>query len=224
MISLSLRCLLFSVFSTALILAATTTANGCSCGPRPTVLESFERSDEVVLTRAISVEKVNIEERSDRVKSTTMVVEKVFKGTLKVRDEIVFGQGGNCNWNFDEKEVGHQSLFYLIRPEKLSRPFPAEAGLWIALGCGRSSGLSGATEDLLYLENLSKLRGKTRISGSIRGDYAYPGIDVAGKKIKIIGPKKTYQTKTDKDGVFEIYDLTAREILYRTGDSRRLED
>ena len=215
MISLSLRCLLFLVFSTALILAVTKTANACSCGPRPTVLESFEGSDEVVIVRAISVEKVEAKEGEhyvDGIKSATMVVEKVFKGKLKVRDEIVFGQGGgaDCIWTFDEKSVGRQYLFYLTRPEKRSTDsyLPSkEPGLWFGFGCGRSSGLGGATEDLLYLENLAKVRGKTRISGSLGGGFSYPDIDVEGKKIKIIGAKKTYQTKTDKDGVFEIYDL-----------------
>lgn len=214
MISLVFRCLLFSVFSTALLLTVTKTANACSCGPRSSVLESLERADEVVIVRAVSVEKVkDTEDRHyvEGVRSTTMVVEKVYKGKLKVRDEIVFGQGNgaNCIWTFNEKSVGHEFLFYLARPEKVASPYLAldEAGLWVAYGCGRSRELDDATEDLLYLENVSKLRGETRISGSIGGGYAYPDIDVAGKKIKIIGAKKTYQTKTNKDGVFEIYDL-----------------
>ena len=213
MISLSLRCLLCLIFSTALILSVTKTTNACSCGRRPTVLESFEESDEVVILRAISVEKVEGKEGEhyiEGVKSTTMVVEKVFKGKLKVRDEIVFGQGSgaNCVSTFDENSVGDQYLFYLDRPEKLHPSLGSnEAGLWFAFFCGRSRGLDYATEDLLYLENLAKLRGKTRISGSIGGGYRYPDIDVAGKKIKLIGPKKTYQTKTNEDGVFEIYDL-----------------
>ena len=214
MISLAFRCLLFSVLSTAVILTVTKTANACLCGARPTVLEALETADEVVIARAVSVEKAQDTEKEayiEGVKTTTMVVERVFKGKLKVRDEIVFGQGNgaDCIWTFDEESVGDQFLLYLVRPEKLAdRYLPSkEPGLWFAFGCGRSSGLGGATEDLLYLENLSKLRGKTRISGSIGGGYAYPDIDVAGKKIKIIGAKKTYQTKTNEDGVFEIYDL-----------------
>lgn len=210
-----LRCLVYSVFSIALLLCFTKITNACSCGPRPSVLASFEESDEVVILRAISVEQG--EETEDRqyvdgVKSTTMIVEKVFKGKLKVRDEIVFGQGGgaDCIWTFNQEDVGQQFLFYLSRPEKLSdAPYlpSKEAGLWFAFGCGRSRGLAGATEDLLYLEDLAKHRGKTRISGTISGGFAYPDIDVEGKKIKIIGPKKTYETKTNEDGVFEIYDL-----------------
>jgi hypothetical protein len=209
-----LRCLLFSVFSLALLLTATKTANACSCGPQPTLLESFEDSDEVVILRAIAVDKFENTERENYANGTrtTMVVEKVFKGKLKVRDEIVFGQGGgaDCIWTFDEKSVGHQFLFYLARPEKLSKYSYLSSrgpGLWFGFGCGRSTELSWAAEDLLYLENISKVRGKTRISGRIGGGYDYPNMDVDRKKIKIIGPNKTYETMTGKDGVFEIYGL-----------------
>lgn len=217
MLASSLRCLLSSVFSVALLLAITNSANACTCGPRPTVLDSFEDSDEVVIARVISVEKVETtadqdEPYVDGVRSTTMIVEKVFKGKLKVRDEIVFGQGGgaDCIWTFDEESVGDQYLFYLVRPEKLSKePYlpSKEPGLWFAFGCGRSRGVTDATEDLLYLENIAKVRGKTRISGTIGGGFTYPNIDVDRKKIKIIGPNKTYETKTDEDGFFEIYGL-----------------
>jgi hypothetical protein len=182
------------------------------------VLDSFEASDEVVILRAISVEKApktedeDDQEAVDGIKSATLIVERVFKGKLKVRDEIVFGQGNgaDCIWTFSEESVGRQFLFYLTRPEKLSkdRYLPSkEPGLWFTSYCGRSRGLAGAAEDLLYLENIAKVRGKTRISGSIGGGFKYPDIDVDGKKIKIIGPNKTYETKTDKDGVFEIYGL-----------------
>jgi hypothetical protein len=214
MLSRALRCLIPSVFSAALLLVVGQSASACTCGARPTVLDAFDGSDEVVIVRVISVEKANDTDEQhyvDGVRSTTMIVEKVFKGHLKARDEIVFGQGGgaDCIWTFAEQSVGQQFLFYLRRPEALST-FPylpsKEPGLWFAFGCGRSSGLAGATEDLLYLDNMAKLRGKTRISGRI-GGWQNPNLDVEGKRIKIIGSKKTYQTKTDNDGVFEIYDL-----------------
>ncbi|HZE68938.1 MAG TPA: carboxypeptidase-like regulatory domain-containing protein [Pyrinomonadaceae bacterium] len=214
MLSRSLQWLLLSIFSCAFLLSTAQTASACSCGPRPTVLESFDESDEVVIVRVISVEKVEDTDEHhyvDGVRSTTMIVEKVFKGNLKIRDEIIFGQGGgaDCIWTFNEKAVGHQFLFYLNRPEKLSdlRYLPSkDPGLWFAFGCGRSRGLNGATDDLLYLKNIAKVRGKTRISGTI-GGWPNPQVDVSGKRIRIIGSKKTYETRTDKDGVFEIYDL-----------------
>jgi hypothetical protein len=211
----SSQCLLLSILSCAFLLGAAQTATACSCGPRPTVLDSVEKSDEVVIVKVLSLEKAEaIEEGNyvDGVKKATLIVERVFKGNLKVRDEIVFGQGGgaDCIWTFSEESIGHQYLFYLARPEKFSdrRYLPSkEPGLWFAFGCGRSRGLAGATEDLLYLENMSKRRGQTRISGSIGGGFDYPDIDVEGKRIKIIGKDKTYVAKTDKDGIFEIYDL-----------------
>lgn len=200
-----------------LFFSATQTAKACSCGPRPAVLDAFERAEEVVIVRVLSVEKTkDTEERSyvDGVKSATLIVDKVFKGKLQIRDEIVFGQGGgaDCVWTFDEQSVGDQYLFYLTRPETVAKSdrgyLPSkEPRLWFAFGCGRSTGLAGATEDLLYLENMRKRRGQTRISGTIGGGFQYPDIDVEGKKIKIIGEKKTYETKTGKNGVFEIYDL-----------------
>jgi hypothetical protein len=184
------------------------------------VLDSYDESDVVIIGRVISIEKAeDTEERNyvDGVRSATMVVEKVYKGTLKIRDEIVFGQGGgaDCIWTFDEKSVGVQYLFYLRTPEKLADlPYlPSKSpGLWVAFGCGRSVGLGGATDDLLYLEKRAKVRGKTRISGTI-GGWQNPDLNVDGKKIRIIGEKKTYKTKTNKDGVFEIYDLPPGRYL-----------
>lgn len=207
------------LFFSGFLLAAQPTC-ACSCGPRPTVLDSFDKSDVVIIVRAISVEKAeDTDERHyvDGVRSATMVVERVFKGNLKVRDELVFGQGGgaDCIWTFKESSVGEEFLFYLNSPGKFSdRSFlpSADPKLWFAGGCGRSTNLETATDDLLYLQNMAKVRGKTRISGTI-GGWQNPDIDVEGKKIRIIGQKKTYETKTDRNGVFEIYDLPPGKYL-----------
>lgn len=211
---------LFSFLFVYAFLGTSQTTRACSCGPRPTVLDSYDRSDVVIIVRAISVEKAedtNERHYVDGVRSATMVVERVFKGNLKVRDELVFGQGGgaDCIWTFDEKSIGRQFLFYLNTPDKLSDlPYlpSKDPGLWFAFGCGRSTGLGGATDDLLYLENMARVRGKTRISGTI-GGWQNPDLNVEGKRIKIIGPKKTYSAKTDKEGVFEIYDLPPGKYL-----------
>lgn len=209
----SLRQLFLLLAFSVLLPGAARVVNACECGPGRTVLGSFEMSDEVVILRALAVEKApDTEEQSyeDGVRSTRMIVEKVFKGKLKVGEEIVFGQGGgaDCIWTFNDESVGNKYLFYLHRPENSDRTYlpSRDPGLWFAVGCSRSSELDDATDDLLYLENMSKFRGKTRISGTL-GGWMNPDLDVAGKTVRIIGPKKTYQTKTDKHGVFEIYDL-----------------
>lgn len=214
MLVYSWRYFFLVIFSCALFCGAVRTANACSCGQQPTVLDAFDSSDEVVILRTIAVEKAEDNEREhhvDGVRSTTMVVERVFKGKLKVRDQIVFGQGGgaDCIWTFKEEFVGQQFLFYVNRPEKRSRSDylgSKDPDLWFAVTCGRSRALAIATEDLLYLENMEKLLGKTRISGRI-GGWQGPDVDVDNKRIKIIGAKKTYETKTDEHGIFEIYDL-----------------
>jgi hypothetical protein len=195
-------------------LATSQTTHACSCGTKPTVLDAYDESDVVIIARIVTVEKVESTEAREYVngvRSATLRVERVFKGDVNLRDELVFGQGGgaDCIWTFNEESIGDEVLLYLDRPDKISsrRFLPwDDPKLWLAGGCGRSRGVEGATDDLLYLERMSKVRGKTRISGTI-GGWQNPDINVDGKKIRIIGEKKTYLTRTNKQGVFEIYDL-----------------
>ena len=190
------------------------TAEACSCGAAPTVLEAFNISDIVVVVSVLSVEKATPEQSAapgrmsdgrnyvDGVKSTTMRVEQVFKGALKVGDEMIFAQGGgaDCIWTFNEEDIGQKFLFYLKRFKDSPR--------WFAGTCGRSSRADHAADDLLYLTNLNKVRNKTRISGTIR--FAYnAGESLAGRKIRIVGAKRAEELKTDENGVYEIYDLPA---------------
>lgn len=93
------RFLLLLIFLPA-FLAVSRNAHACSCGPLPTVLDSYDGSDVVVIARVISVEKYLVklsysqckvnkqigpetdptDYYVDGVRTTTMVVEKVFKG------------------------------------------------------------------------------------------------------------------------------------------------
>ncbi len=200
-----------------LLLLPAEIARACSCGATPTVLESFDGSEVVVILRVLSVEKVvpkkapdakqsdEPAEREERyvadVRSTTMRVEKIYKGKVKVGDELVFGQGGggDCIWTFDEESIGRQYLFYLDTPDK-------PGALWYAVACGRNTPLAGAGEDLPYLDNMRKWRGKTRVSGNY-GGWQNPDLEAANRTIRIIGEKKTYETKTNDAGVFEVYNL-----------------
>jgi hypothetical protein len=196
-----------------IFLAGLRTAEACSCGPSPTVLDSFNHSDVVVIVTAVSVEKAEPEKTAPAgrmsngenyvygVKSTSMRVEQVFKGTLKVGDEMIFTQGGgaDCIWTFKEEDIGKKFLFYLTRYNPNS---------WIAVTCGRSSSIDHAGNDLLYLTNLKKVRNKTRISGTLRF-LPDSGESLAGRTIRIIGAKTAHEVKTDENGVYEIYDLPA---------------
>lgn len=200
------------LLSLAAALLSARGARACSCGPTPTVLQSFEESDVVVITRAVSVEKAEKAAPEGQVsggryyvggvRSATMRVERVYKGDVKVGDELVFAQGGgaDCVWTFDENSVGQRYLFYLKSPGPGRR-------LWVAYGCGRSSTVERAADDLLYLNKLDKVRGKTRLSGTIEFEDYGQSVSVAGRLVRIAGASKTYEARTDARGVYEVYDL-----------------
>lgn len=201
-----------------IFLLSSRTAEACSCGLRPTVLDSFNASDVVVVVSPVYVEKAEPEKTAapgrmsdgenfvDGVMSTTVRVEQVFKGTLKVGDEMIFSQGGgaDCIWTFSEEDIGKKFLFYLGQPEGFPR--------WIAGTCGRSNSVEHAADDLLYLTKLDKVRNKTRISGTVRFRRG-TGESLAGRKIRIIGTKQTQELETNDKGVYEIYDLPAGRYL-----------
>jgi hypothetical protein len=200
----------------AALLADARPASACSCGRQQSVLDSYEWADVVVIVRAVAVEKAepekiapkgqmsNGENYVDGVKSTSMRVEQVFKGGLRVGDEMTFAQGGgaDCIWTFDEESVGQKYLFYLKRLKGST--------VWIAGTCGRSKSVEYAGDDLLYLEKMEKVRGHTRISGTLSFSFLREaGESVAGRKIRIVGAGHTYEVKTDENGVYEIYDVPA---------------
>jgi hypothetical protein len=210
------RCFSFLLLVFALLCFGAREAHACSCMPPSPVLDAYESADHVVITRVVSVEKAEAEKAApegqmssgefyvDGVKSTRMMIERVFKGSLKAGDEITFAQGGggDCIWTFSEKLVGEQFLFYLDSPGKRS-------SIWVGNGCGRSGGLKHVAADLLYLNKLERVRGKSRLSGTLRTFNRDNGLNVENRRIRITGAGKTHELQTDKQGVYEIYDLPA---------------
>src|SRR5688572_20210330 len=81
----------------------------CALAPKPTVLQAYQGADVVVLARAVSQEMTNEPSpfTNNRILTTTMEVQKVFKGNLHVGDKITFGQGGHpsCTWEFYEDAI-----------------------------------------------------------------------------------------------------------------------
>lgn len=228
-ISIFIFCLLFSC-------AFAQTTFACSCRAKSPVLEEFEGSDLVVIAKAVSVEmkeeakgvdleaeikKSGYDNTYDFVKSTKMIVEKVYKGNVKVGDELLFGQGGgaDCIWTFGIKVVGKSFLFYLGQPTT-NHPFIDEIKMsdkpaYFPVTCGRSQQIVGyETDDLKYLNKIDQVKGKTRISGDFNCWYK-PCPDIVNVPIKIVGEKKTYETKTDEHGFYEIYDLPPGKYLIK---------
>jgi len=167
------------------------------------VLDAYEQAEVVIIARIVAIERTKEPDSVHlNIRSATMVVQKVFKGNVKVEDAISFAQGNgiDCLWTFDEKMIGHEYLLYLNPPDKTS-------DLWW-LGQGRSEEVSAAANDLLYLNNLDKVHGRTRVSGTLDADFP-----VAGKNVRIIGNNKIFQTATNENGVYEIYGLPPGRYL-----------
>jgi len=116
--------LILIVTATLTLLLFPRVADACAICPKPTVLEAYNNADVVVIARAISIEKVDDKAptplNTSRVLSTTMEIQKVFKGNLKVGDKMIFGQGNGirCTKVFYEDVIGQEYLFYLERPPK----------------------------------------------------------------------------------------------------------
>lgn len=218
------------VFLTAVLVltALTSQSLACSCVAMPTVLDSLENSANVFSARMTSVDKIRPKEKKHDIhyiRSVSMIVLKVYKGSLKPGQEVKFGQGGgaDCIWTYDDEDIGHEYLFYVGKPTK-GHPFlqseneqdnKVEEPMFHAITCGRSRGLGGAVDDLSYLNNLEKVRGKTRLSGQYDSWYTNEPLG-AGKTIRIEGRSKAGKmvkitVKADENGFFERYDIPPGE-------------
>lgn len=178
------------------------TIRACECGDRPTVLTSFNRAENVFIGEIIKFGK---EENGDD-QGATFLVKKVYKGSLKEGNTKFFvqGSGDDCQFGFGEKMVGVKFLVY-DSDKGWGRQ---REGITF---CGRSTNVERAIADLLYLDNIDKLQGKTRIYGNIW--FAYGRENPQDRKIRIVGKDKTYEVTTDKNGFYEIYDLPAGEYV-----------
>ncbi len=98
-------------------------------------------------------------------------------------------------------------LLYL--PEK-----PSKTGILYYPACTRSAWINNAIADLKYIENIYKARGRTRLSGMVYQDKPTPNQysnyqPLPNKNIHITGNGKKIELKTDENGFYEIYDLSA---------------
>lgn len=200
-----------------LLLVLPRVVSACGCFNTSTVLDDYEQADLVIIAKVKSVTKTITPTRFGGDKNhAIMTVQRVFKGDVTTGQELTFGQGDptlGCSWALYENYVGEEYLLYLFRPEKPDEPFYIST-------CNRSTSVEGAHEDLLYLNNMDKLRGRTRVSGVIDQEGGEDE-DVAGMQIRITGKNRSYVATTDKNGLYEVYDLPpgrySVEPILRTG-------
>ena len=219
--------IVLAAFGTGKVLA-------CSCMVSGTVDYEYRKAANVVVLKAIAIEKTEKEPprlvNYGGIKQTTLTVEKVYKGTLKVGEKLVFAQGGgaDCVWTFTEESIGKEYLFYLGAgpiDNKSSDGVIAATGqfprivpkdTWVASTCSRSNSLKGAAADILYLDNRIKANRRTRLSGRITKSIESAveeqpsSVEILSNwNVFIIGNGKPITVKTDMNGVYEVYDLPA---------------
>lgn len=198
------KCSLFLLLLCATLLFGAREAKACECQPEPrTVLDEYDHAAEVVIARVAAVKKSGRDagHAVERIGSSVMTVEQVFKGGVKVGDEMTFrsGDAGECAWPFEEEMVGRRYLLYLGSHEEPTKM------RYVSI-CGRSDNVKRAIDDLLYLNRLDELRGRTRISGKV--EFGFNGqMDVGGRVIRITGANEVHEVKTNERGIYEILDL-----------------
>jgi hypothetical protein len=187
-------------------------ASACSCITTPLDYQIKDSTD-IVILRLKSIEKYKSEENYVRIKQSNLIVRKVYKGKLRVGQELNFNQGGgaDCIWDFSEKEVGESFLFFLNQ-KKIMLSSSRKKGFWEAHICSRSASLKFSASDLLYLEKIREVNGKTRLSGTVTkivySEKNEPlSLRLAGIEVRIVGNGKDITVKTNKDGIYEVYNL-----------------
>lgn len=168
----------------------------CSCTGSISVCGGFAMAEAVFVGTVTRVENQTAKDDQGRSyivgQVARMQVDEAFKGANE--PELIFRSfGTSCDVRYEE---GQHWLVY-ARYDKKEKT-------WSIGACGRSTRLEAGADDLLYLRGLPGSAQKTRLSGHL---IDRDGKSLMGVKVKIIGERQTYEVFTDKNGVYEIYDL-----------------
>jgi hypothetical protein len=193
------------------ILLLADTVRACSCGGELT-MDLAEKTPNIVILKLEDVDE-DAKDKDGKVREISRLkVEKVYKGNLKVGEIINHEEyGWSCSWSFDKKSIGTEYLFYLNKPN--------DEGFWNGFICSRSTTLKDAGADLLYLDKMDRVRGKSRLSGTViretnpflaflDGEKLQNNL-LTNHKVKIVGENQSIEVTSDKNGAYEIYDLPA---------------
>lgn len=212
-------------------LLMTSDAVACSCGPRPTISDVLGEKGYVKTVVTGRIESLHkLREKNDEYDhqaylSATLLVDKVYRGNIKPGDRLVLaqGSGSDCRFPWDEKWVGSEWLFYLGEPSTGHRPYfeieneellraVKKTSMYGTSFCGRSTTVSSAARDLAYLDNLTKLKGRSRVSGGL--DFPDDeNFSVEGIEVRLTGKEWVRKAKYGKHGFFEIYDVPPGEYV-----------
>jgi hypothetical protein len=201
-----------------LFLLSADTIFGCMCG-HSSISDSYAAVDAVVVAKVIGFKpktvyqdmiiyegdddevgrKVQDKLRGQEVK---IEVSRWFKGENQ-RPLIYLSQpSSTCDKEFRNADLNENYLFYLHFDKKYKT--------YKIRTCGRSDSVENAADDISWLNGLPESLNRTRLSGTVRfkdDENIFPHI--AGVKIKITGNGKEYELVSDKNGMYEIWDVPA---------------
>lgn len=168
----------------------------CSYGPPyKTVCEAYNEANSVIIGKIIELKNESAYQQVVKIK-----VNKTFKG--EKREEIILHQSlSTCDWDLSDSE-GEALLLYLYKNKK--------TGIYSAMAQGMGGRIENENENLYWLNNLPKSLKRTRVSGTLKlyQDNPFEFINYAiGAKVRIFNDKNSYEVLTDKNGVYEVWDL-----------------
>ncbi|MFZ1699707.1 MAG: hypothetical protein WBO10_16265 [Pyrinomonadaceae bacterium] len=181
----------------------------CSYGPS-TVCEKYERSDLIVVGKIESVKP------SDGGQAVVVSIGKTFKGR-QLKKILLDQPQSTCDWDFTD-DVGKTMLLYIGRNRKSKQ--------YSALSPGIQGRVERMSEDLYWLNGLPASLKRTRLSGTVelyKGNVANWVQDpfefvknVAGIKVKVFSDKDSFEIVTDKNGVYELWDIPLGKYQIQT--------
>ena len=203
-------------------------AASCVCHGTEALPKVFESADMVLIARFVSTESSGANESKIKVKYgpnvydiyyndyqaenpsenfqniSTLIVEKTYKGDIAAGEKLVLIETSRCSWLPRFQYKGEKHLLYI---KKLG------ANKAVIEACGRSTLMDHrynyAAGDLLYLDKLSEVQEKNRLSGRLLGRKDSKLTVFSDRKIKVQNQltKESLELITDKNGIFETYDL-----------------
>ena len=157
---------------------------GCTCRERQPPCSQYAAAD-VVFSGL--VKKITLDERNRR-QTTSFNVEKAFKGVSGTIIELA-DSGSSCSAEFAE---GEKYLVYAYRSEDGKELYTHY--------CARTTELSKAHDDLVYLNGLSQKPQPTEIVGRL----TYYDRKLRRISVVVTSGKATYQTVSDENGWFRV--------------------
>lgn len=172
--------------------------HACVCGPYPSVKQAWEQSP-IVLSGYVelAIPKTEIAPQIAAVRT-----EESFKGSRKGQRFVLLQPGHGCAPKF---KTGQRVLLYLNRVSSI--------GLWEAFGCGRTTWLETAADDLRFLRALPGSAGRTRFAGVVAlyensvSEGFRPVQSLAGIRVHLRSDTLSIEAVTADDGLYEVYDL-----------------